>query len=52
MPLKSALTKEEKDKLAGLLKELGLLPPVQGQIIINISPQSGISSVDYKISIR
>ena len=50
--LKSTLTKEDKDKLIGFLKEMGLMPPAQGQIIINMSPQGTISAVECRISIR
>ena len=50
--VKTVLTKDDKEKLLNTLRELGLLPPLQGQIIINITPQTGISAIDYKISLR
>ena len=50
--MKTVLTKDDKEKLLNTLRDLGLLPPLQGQIIINITPQTGISAIDYKISLR
>lgn len=50
--MKTTLTKDDKDKLLTALKEIGLLPPMQGQIIINVTPQAGISAIDYKFSLR
>ncbi len=49
--MKITLTKDDRSKVLNTLMEVGLLPPFQGQIIINITPQMGISTIDYKIDL-
>jgi hypothetical protein len=50
--MKTTLTKEDREKLLAALREIGLVLPAQGQIIINMSPQGAISAVECRISIR
>lgn len=49
--VKITLTKDDRFKVLQTLMEVGLLPPLQGQIIINITPQAGISTIDYKVDL-
>ena len=49
--MKITLTKDDRSKVLNTLMEVGLLPPFQGQIVINITSQACISTIDYKIDL-
>ena len=46
------LNREDKDKLERLLRELGLLPPVAGQVLLNIDSQCKVANVEAKLAFR
>jgi hypothetical protein len=43
------LSSDDKDALREALKRTGNLPPAQGQVTLNISPESKVVSVEIKI---
>lgn len=43
---KTALTREEKQEATLLLQKLQILPPVQGQVILNIDAQGNVASAE------
>lgn len=43
---KSPLTKAEKEEAEQLLKKLNVMPPVAGQIVLNVDGQGKIGSVE------
>lgn len=49
---KTEITREDKRKLEDALNLLGMMPPAQGTVVLNISPDKTISSVEYKMIFR
>jgi hypothetical protein len=49
--MKEAMKLSDNDKrvLRQALKETNNLPPAQGQVVLNISPEGNIGSVEIKI---
>lgn len=42
------LLKEEKQELTKILKKTNCLPPTQGKVILNISPEGSVSTVEVR----
>lgn len=48
----TGLTKEDKEAIQQALESAGCLPVSQGKVLINISPERKVSSVDVTMTKR
>jgi len=46
------IRKEDKDGLCRILSSMGCLPSAQGKVILNISPEKTISSIEVNVTFR
>lgn len=43
------LSREDKDKLEKVLRELNLLPPVAGSVVLNIDAQRKVANAEARV---